>query len=45
VIEEDVRDAAVIVAATLSQLAMREEMLPRFSSTEIPAAPPARGGN
>lgn len=45
VIEEDVRDAAVIVAATLYQLAMRDEMLPRFSSTEMPAAPPARGGN
>jgi len=45
VIEEDVRDAAVIVAATLYQLAMRDEMLPRFSSTEMPAAPPQRGGH
>jgi hypothetical protein len=45
VIEEDVRDAAVIVAATLYQLAMRDEMLPRFSTTEMPAAPPQRGGH
>lgn len=45
VIEEDVRDAAVIVAATLYQLAMRDDMLPRFSTTDMPAAPPARGGN
>ncbi len=45
VIEEDVRDAAVIVAATLYQLAMRDDMLPRFSTTEMPGAPPARGGN
>jgi carboxypeptidase Q len=44
IIEEDVRDAAVIVAATLYQLAMRDEMLPRFSTTEMPAAPPQRGG-
>jgi Zn-dependent M28 family amino/carboxypeptidase len=45
VIEGDVRDAAVVVAATLYQLAMRDEMLPRFSTTDMPAAPPARSGN
>jgi carboxypeptidase Q len=43
VIEADVRDAAVVVAATLYQLATREAMLPRFSDTDMPAPPPQRG--
>ena len=30
IIEEDVRDDAIVIAATLYQLAMRDEMLPRF---------------
>jgi carboxypeptidase Q len=44
VIEADVRDAAVVVAGTLYQLANRDAMLPRFSSTDMPAAPPQRQG-
>ncbi len=43
VIEADVRDAAVVVAGVLYELANRDEMLPRFSATEMPAPPPPRG--
>ncbi len=42
VIEEEVRDAAVVVAATLYDLAMRNEPLPRFAADKMPA-PPQRG--
>lgn len=45
VIEQDVRDAAVIVAGTLYQLAMQEQPLPRFAKDKMPPPPPApRGG-
>src|SRR5829696_7706388 len=44
VIEQDVRDASVIVAGTLYQLAMRDEPLPRFPTDTMPAKPAARGG-
>jgi carboxypeptidase Q len=44
IIEADVRDASVIVAATLYQLAMRDEPLPRFAADKMPA-PPQRGGS
>ena len=43
-IEQDVRDAAVIVAATLYQLAMQDQPLPRFAPDKMPAPPPPRGG-
>jgi hypothetical protein len=43
VIEADVRDAAVVVAGTLYQLAMRDEPLPRFAADKMPP-PPQRGG-
>ena len=36
ILEGDARAAAIIVAFTAYQLAMREEMLPRFQRTEIP---------
>ena len=42
VIEEDVKKAAAIVASTIYHLAMREEMLDRFSSADMPAPPPPR---
>ena len=45
VIEEDVRDAAVVVAGTLYQLAMREQPLPRFAADKMPPKPAARGGH
>jgi hypothetical protein len=44
VIEQDVRDAAVVVAATLYQLSMQEQPLPRFAPDKMPAPPPQRGG-
>ena len=40
VIEQDVKDSAVAIAATLYQLAMRDELLPRFKATEMP--PPVK---
>jgi len=45
VIEADVRDAAVVVAATLYQLAMQEQPLPRFTPDKMPALPAGRGGH
>ena len=42
IIEDDVKKDAVIVAAAAYQLAMRDEMLPRFKAEEMPAPPPAR---
>ena len=44
VIEEDVKKAAVIVASTIYHLSMRDEMLPRFAPSEMPAPPAARVG-
>jgi carboxypeptidase Q len=42
VIEQDVRDSAVVIAGTLYNLAMRDDMLPRFSPAEMPAPPAPR---
>jgi hypothetical protein len=36
VIESDVKDAAVVIAATLYQLVMRDEMVPRFAPSDMP---------
>ena len=44
VIEQDVRDAAVVVAATLYQLSMQEQPMPRFAPDKMPAPPAQRGG-
>lgn len=44
VIEQDVRDAAVVVAGTLYQLAMRPEPLPRFAADKMPPKPAERAG-
>jgi hypothetical protein len=43
VIEEDVKESAVSIASVLYHLAMRDEMLPRFQTTEMPALPQGRG--
>jgi Zn-dependent M28 family amino/carboxypeptidase len=40
IIEEDVKKAAVVIAAAVYQLAMREERLPRFTKETMPALPP-----
>lgn len=42
IIEDDVKKSAVIVAAAVYQLAMRDELLPRFKSGEMPALPQPR---
>ncbi len=39
IIEDDVKKSAVVVAAAVYQLAMRDELLPRFKSGEMPALP------
>jgi carboxypeptidase Q len=44
VIEDDVKASTVTVATLLYQLAMRDEMLPRFATTDMPAPAPARTG-
>ena len=44
IVEQDVRDAAVVIAATLYHLAMRPEPLPRFPADKMPPAPGRRGG-
>jgi len=49
IIEEDVKKSAAAIASALYHLAMRDEMLPRFSKENMPAPPappgPARGGS
>ena len=42
VLESDVKDAAVVLASTVYELAMRDDMLPRFKPQDMPAVPPAR---
>ena len=42
VIEEDVKASAIAIAATLYQLAMRDDMLPRFPPAQMPSPPPVR---
>jgi carboxypeptidase Q len=39
VVEDDVRKSAVIIAAALYELAMRDELLPRFERAEMPPLP------
>jgi hypothetical protein len=43
VIEDDARASAVTAATLLYNLAMRDEMLPRFTAAEMPVAPTSRG--
>ncbi len=40
ILEDDVKKAAVVVAAAVYELAMRDELLPRFKKEEMPPAPP-----
>lgn len=42
IVEDDVKKAAVVIAAALYHLAMRDQLLPRFSKEQMPALPPAR---
>jgi carboxypeptidase Q len=40
IIPEDVQKAAIVAAAAIYQLAMRDEMLPRFAKADMPPMPP-----
>lgn len=39
VIEADLQQSAVVIAATIYQLAMRDEMIPRFKAEQMPRLP------
>ncbi|OFW33375.1 MAG: hypothetical protein A3G76_00930 [Acidobacteria bacterium RIFCSPLOWO2_12_FULL_65_11] len=39
ILQSDVQQAAIVIAATAYELAMRDEMLPRFSAADMPAVP------
>ncbi|MEQ1646795.1 MAG: peptidase M28, partial [Pyrinomonadaceae bacterium] len=39
IIESDVKASAIIFAAAVYTLAMRDELLPRFKASEMPALP------
>ncbi|HKP86942.1 MAG TPA: M20/M25/M40 family metallo-hydrolase [Blastocatellia bacterium] len=43
IIEDDVKASAIAIAAAVYQLAMRDEMLPRFTKEAMPALPPPAG--
>lgn len=43
IIEDDARKSAMLVAAAVYQVAMRDEMLPRFSAADMPPPPPVEG--
>jgi hypothetical protein len=45
IIEADVKASAISIAATLYQLAMRDEMVPRFTKETMPPPAPARTGS
>ncbi|MFN0086485.1 MAG: M20/M25/M40 family metallo-hydrolase [Blastocatellia bacterium] len=42
IIEDDARKSAIVIAAALYHLAMRDELLPRFTNEAMPPLPPAR---
>ena len=44
IIEEDVKASATVIAGVLYQLAMRDEMIPRFATDTMPPLPAGRGG-
>src|SRR4030095_14923612 len=41
IVEQDVKSAAIVIAAAVYHLAMRDEMLPRFSKEKMPPPIPA----
>ena len=46
IVETDVKRSAIAIASAVYHLAMRDQMLPRFSAAEMPALPgTGRGGN
>src|SRR5207247_6311216 len=45
IIETDVKTSAMAIAAVLYELAMRDDMVPRFTKDTMPAPVPARTGS
>ena len=43
--ENDAKQAAIVIASLVYHLAMRDELLPRFTAEQMPARPGGRGGN
>jgi carboxypeptidase Q len=43
IIEDDAQQSAMTIASVLYHLAMRDEMLPRFTTAEMPPVPQGRG--
>ncbi|MBL8207010.1 MAG: M20/M25/M40 family metallo-hydrolase [Blastocatellia bacterium] len=43
IIEDDARKSAIAIASAVYHLAMRDELLPRFTKEAMPPLPPARG--
>jgi hypothetical protein len=39
IVEDDAKKSAIVIAAAIYQLAMRDDPLPRFSKTDMPAKP------
>jgi len=44
IVEDDVKKSAIAIAAAVYHVAMRDEMLPRFTPETMPALPGGRGG-
>jgi len=42
IVEDDVKKSAIIIAAAIYHMAMRDQPLPRFAQGNMPALPPAR---
>ncbi len=42
ILEDDVKKDAMVVAWAVYQLAMRDELLPRFAKTDMPPKPPRK---
>ncbi|HEU0185019.1 MAG TPA: M20/M25/M40 family metallo-hydrolase [Blastocatellia bacterium] len=42
IVEDDVKKSAIIIAAAVYHLAMRDQMLPRFAAEKMPALPEGR---
>ena len=44
IVEDDVKSSAIVIAATLYQLAMQDELVPRFTADKMPPLPQRAGG-
>lgn len=44
IVEDDMKKSAIAVASAVYHLAMRDQMLPRFDKSNMPAPPPPPGG-